>query len=719
MLKNSNNIKKHYRTCCLCEAMCGLVIEHDEGLVSSIKADADDVFSKGHICPKAVALQDIHNDPDRLREPLRRTSTGWETIDWATALDEVAAKLKATRDKYGADSVATYLGNPNAHHYDTLLFVDPLLKAIASKNRYSVLSTDYLPHGLACSLLFGNQLFFPVPDIDHTDFFLCIGANPVVSGGSLMSAPGMAKRIKALKQRGGQLVVIDPRKTETAKLADKHLFIRPAGDVWLLLGVINVLFDNDLVAYPSFIKGLDEFKQAISPFSLEQAAQHSGISEDDIESLALSFSKAKSAIAYGRVGTCTQAHGTLTAWLICVLNILTGNLDRVGGVMFPLPAVDLAQLAKWSGNTGHFAASESRVHGLPTFSGEYSVVSMADEMLTQGDEQVKALLCLAGNPVLSIPNGEKLDRALEGLDFIVSIDYYINETSRHADIILPPAGPLERPHYSLGVHAAATRNTAKYSPALFRPKDNALQEWQILLELSTRLGSRSYLQTFTSKLQYGFFNRLGADGVLDLLLRLGPYGSLIPGVNKVNLATLKKSPHGVDYGALKPCLPDKLFTQDKSIQLLHPVYAEGLNKLAASINKPVDKQFNLLLIGRRDLRSNNSWMHNSRRLVKGKPRCSLHINPSDAERLNISDGQTVTLSSRVGSGDIVAEVSDRMMEGVVSMPHGWGHRRQGVQLSVAEQTKGISMNDLTDETAFDRLSGVAILNGIPVSVATK
>ena len=297
------NMKKHYRTCSLCEAMCGLVIEHEGDVVRSIKVDPNDVFSKGHICPKAVALQDIHNDPDRLREPLRRTLTGWETVDWETALDEVGAKLKATQSKYGADSVATYLGNPNAHHYDTLIFVDPLLKAIASKNRYSVLSTDYLPHGLACSLLFGNQIFFPVPDIDHTDFFLCMGANPVVSGGSLMSAPGMAKRIKALQQRGGQLVVIDPRRSETAQLADKHLFIRPAGDVWLLLGLIKVLFNEGLVTCASFIKGLDEFKQAVEPFSLEQAAQHSGISKDDIESLARSFSAAKSAIAYGRMGT--------------------------------------------------------------------------------------------------------------------------------------------------------------------------------------------------------------------------------------------------------------------------------------------------------------------------------------------------------------------------------------------------------------------------------
>jgi len=712
-------MKKYYRTCSLCEAMCGLVIEHDGDVVRSIKADPNDVFSKGHICPKAVALQDIHNDPDRLREPLRRTLTGWEKIDWETALSEVAAKLKATQDKYGADSVATYLGNPNAHHYDTLIFVDPLLKAIASKNRYSVLSTDYLPHGLACSLLFGNQIFFPVPDIDHTDFFLCIGANPVVSGGSLMSAPGMAKRIKALQQRGGQLVVIDPRRSETAQLADKHLFIRPAGDVWLLLGLIKVLFNEHLVTCAAFVKGLDDFKQAVEPFSLEQSAQNSGISKDDIESLARSFSAAKSAIAYGRMGTCTQPHGSLTAWLICVLNILTGNLDRVGGVMFPLPAVDLAKLAKWTGNTGQFSASKSRVQGLPTFSGEYPVVTMADEMLTEGDGQVKALLCLAGNPVLSTPNGAKLDRALEGLDFIVCIDYYINETSRHADIILPPAGPLERPHYSLGVHAVATRNTAKYSPALFKPKGNVLQEWQILLELTTRLGSRSYCQSVVSKLQYGIFSVLKADGILDFLLRLGPYGSFVPSVKKLSLANLKKLPHGIDYGALKPCLPERLFTADKQVQLLHSVYEEGLNNLAASMNKLADKSFDLRLIGRRDLRSNNSWMHNSWRLVKGKPRCRLQINPQDAERLKINDGQTVTVSSRVGSGSIVAEVSDSMMKGVVSMPHGWGHQRKGTQLSIAEQTMGFSMNDLTDETEFDLLSGTAILNGIPVSIKAQ
>ena len=531
-----------------------------------------------------------------------------------------------------------------------------------------------------------------------------------------MAAPGMSKRIKALQQRGGQLVVIDPRRSETAQLADQHLFIRPATDVWLLLGLINVLFDQGLVECASYVKGVSELKQAIAPFSLEQVAQQTGITEHEIESLALSFSKAKSAVAYGRVGTCIQPHGTLTAWLICVLNILTANLDRVGGVMFPAPAVDLAKLAKWSGNTGHFSASRSRVHGLPTFSAESPVVTMADEMLVEGEGQVRALLCLAGNPVLSTPNGKKLDRGLEGLDFIVSIDYYINETSRHADIILPPAGPLERPHYSLGVHAVATRNTTKYSPALFSGGDNTRQEWQILLELSTRLSSKSYLQKLASKIQYGLFSRLSADGVLDLLLRLGPYGSLVPGTKKLSLTELKKSPHGVDYGALQPCLPGKIFTKDKKIQLLHTVYSDGLRNLAASVNELADKHFGLLLIGRRELRSNNSWMHNSWRLVKGKVACRLQINPLDAERLNIRDGQTVTLSSRVGSGDIVAEISENMMEGVVSMPHGWGHQRKGVQLSVAEQTSGISMNDLSDETVFDPLCGVAVLNGIPVNV---
>lgn len=713
---------KHYRSCCLCEAMCGLVIEYQGQQIHSIKADPDDVFSRGHICPKAVALQDIHNAPDRLREPLRRTETGWETIDWETALSEVAKGLKGAQKRHGPDAVASYLGNPNAHHYDTLLFVEPLLKAIGSRQRYSVLSSDYLPHAMACYLLFGNQLFFPVPDIDRTDFFLCLGANPVVSAGSLMSAPGMTKRIKALQQRGGQMVVIDPRRTETAALANTHHFIRPASDVWLLLGMIQVLFDNDLVdlgASQSYVADLDAFKDSIADFSLPQAAQQTGIDVADITSLALMFAQAPSAIAYGRVGTCTQQHGTLTAWLICVLNIITGNLDRIGGVMFPEPAVDLAKLAQWSGNKGGFAAYKTRVHDLPIFAGEYPVVTMADEMLIEGDGQIKALLCLAGNPVLSVPNGKKLERALEGLDFMVSIDLYLNETSRHADIILPAVGPLERAHYSLGVHAVATRNSAKYSPPLFRAAGYSRQEWEVLLELSARLAGNSPLQVISSQLKRWFFTRLSADGLLDILLRLGPYGSLMPGSKRLNLASLKDAPHGLDYGALKPCLPGKLFTKTKTIRLLHDIYIKGLNELADISNKAVDKRFDLLLIGRREVRSNNSWMHNSQRLVKGRQRCRLQINPLDASRLNISNGQMVRLTSRVASIELLAEVSDSIMLGVVSMPHGWGHNRKGSRLSVASQAPGMSMNDVSDDAGFDALSGVAILNGIPVCVLAK
>ena len=709
----------HYRTCCLCEAMCGLKIEQGQSAFLSIKADEDDVFSQGHICPKAVALQDIHNDPDRIREPLRRTKTGWEVIDWVTAFDEVASRFKLIQKRYGADSLATYLGNPNAHHYGTLLFIAPLLKVIGSRNRFSVTSVDHLPHALASTLLFGNQFSFPVPDIDRTQFFLCIGANPVVSGGSLMAAPGISQRFKDLQQRGGQLVVVDPCMTATAKLADKHFFIKPGADAWLLLGLINVIFKANLWRLGKtkpYIQGLQEFRRSISDVSLDKAAHMSGIGASDIESLAFDFAKSDSAIAYGRVGSCTQPHGTITAWLIYVLNILTGNLDRIGGVMFPQPAVDIAQLAALSKNSGHFDQSKSRVNGLPEFSGEYPVATLADEILTAGEGQIKALLTLAGNPVLSTPNGQKMDRALKSLDFMVSIDFYLNETTRHADIILPPTGPLEHPHYSLGVHAVATRNTAKYSPTLFSPPKGARHDWQILLELINRLGHRSGWQGVKNKLQAVIFRMLGADGLLDILLRMGPYGSFNPWTNKLTLVRLKRSTHGIDYGPLKPCLEKKLFTQDKKIHLFHQVYKEGLERLKKDAQRQPSDMYDLLLIGRRDVRSNNSWMHNSVRLVKGRPRCTLLLNHQDAERLSIENGQMVTLSSRTGKVEINVELSDAIMQGVVSMPHGWGHNRKGARLSVANNNPGVSLNDLSDEKLVDPLSGVAVLNGIPVRI---
>ncbi len=721
MANSHSDYSVHYRTCCLCEAMCGLEIRHQRGEILSIKPDKIDLFSRGHICPKAVALQDVHNDPDRLREPLRRTEKGWETISWDRAFDEVATRLKAIQTKHGSDAVATYMGNPNAHHYGTLLFVDYLIKAIGSRNRFSVASVDHLPHALACTLLFGNQLFFPVPDIDRTDFFLCIGANPIVSGGSLMGAPGIAKRIKKLQERGGEVVVIDPRRTETALIADKHFFIQPGSDVWLLIGIINVLFKAgrvDLRKAASYVDGLKAFEEKISQFSLDRVVSETGIKATEIESLALRFAGAKSAIGYGRVGSCTQASGTMTAWLIYLLNILTGNLDRAGGVMFPEPAVDLAKLAELSGNAGHFDQSRSRVDGLPEFSGEYPVATMADEILTEGARQIKALLTLAGNPVLSTPNGRKLGQALEKLDFMVSIDFYLNETTRHADIILPPTGPLEHAHYSLGVHAVATRNSAKYSPPLFEPGDEVRHDWQILLELITRLENGSAIKRFKSKIKKMIFGKLGPDGLLGILLHAGPYGSFNPFAKGLSLKKLKKSPHGIDFGPLKSSLPGKLYTPDKRIQLLHPVYEAGLKQLEQTTLATTDKKFDLLLIGRRHVRSNNSWMHNSQRLVKGKARCTLLIHPENARQRGIEEGQWVAVSSRVGSVQIKIEVTDSIMEGVVSMPHGWGHDRAGVRLSVASKQPGVSMNDLTDDKLTDPLTGMAILNGVPVKVVS-
>ena len=710
----------HHRTCNLCEAMCGISIEVSGGKVASIRGDKSDPFSRGYICPKAAALADLHEDPDRLRHPVRRTASGsFERIGWDEAFDEVASRLRAVQTEHGKNAVGVYLGNPNVHNYGSILFGLPFFQALGTRNRFSATSVDQLPHQLAALVLFGHQLLLPIPDLDRTDFFLVLGANPAVSNGSLMTAPGASKRIQAIRARGGKVVVVDPRHTETAELADRHHFIRPGTDVFLLLALLQTLFAEKLTAPGHLLAmtdGLDVLEQKVAEFPPERVAAVTGIDAEAIRRLAREFAAAKSAVAYGRMGACTQEFGGASAWLINALNLVTGNLDRVGGAMFTKPAIDVVALAAKVGQKGHFDKGRSRVRKLPEFAGEYPASTMADEMLTEGPGQIRAMLTVAGNPVLSTPNGHKLDRALSGLDFMASVDFYINETTRHANIILPPTGSLEHENYDLVFHVLAVRNTAKFSPALFAPAEDARHDWEIFLELSSRLGKPGPAAPLVASAKRAVLRRITPERLLDVALRTGPYGIRRGGLS---LARLKKEVHGIDLGALMPCLPERLFTPGKRIDIAPELFVRDLDrareKLAGSA-EITGESFDLELIGRRQLRSNNSWMHNSYRLVKGRNRCTLLMHPDDAARRNLTSQNRVRISSRVGSLEIELEVSAEIMPGVVSIPHGWGHDRPGVALATAQKNPGASANDLTDDEAIDTLSGNAVLSGVPVRV---
>ena len=709
----SNHKSPHYRSCNLCEAICGIEITVREERRLEIRGDKDDPLSRGYICPKAVALQDFHYDKDRLRQPVRRTANGWERIGWDEAFDEVANNLKRVRATHGRNSVASYLGNPSVHNYGILLFVPPFLRSLKTRNKFSATSVDQLAHHLAAYLMFGHQLLIPIPDLERTQFFLMLGANPLVSNGSLMTAPGMNRRLDEIRKRGGKVILIDPRRNETVRVVDRHLFIRPGTDVLFLLALLHVVFAEGLAQPDSlsgplaaFTSGVETIPDLVAEFSPEKVTAITGIEADEIRRLAREFAAAESAVCYGRIGVSTQEFGGVCQWLITVLNIVTGNLDRAGGAMFTLPAFDPVTAPQSLAPRGSFGRWHSRVRKLPEFSGELPVAALAEEILTKGDGQIKALVTVAGNPVLSTPNGVELDRALSSLEFMVSIDCYINETTRHAHIILPPTSPLERDHYDLAFHLLAVRNTAKFSPALFPREPDTRHDWEILLELQTRIEDAGFRGSVKRKLMKRF---LGPERMLDLGLRFGPH--------RLSLRKVRQAKHGIDLGPLSPCLPKRLRTADKRIQLAPEALVKDVTRVRTRLlDQETSQNGHLRLIGRRQLRSNNSWLHNTERLLRGKPQCTVLMHPADAAHRQLAQGQTVVVQSQVGAVEAPLEISDEMMPGVVSIPHGWGHDRAGVQLEIAQQHAGTSINDLTDNQAIDALCGTAAFSGILVTV---
>ena len=699
MLENKIN----YRTCNLCEAMCGLKITYKEKKVISIVGDKKDPLSKGYICPKSQALKDLYEDSDRLKTPIKRVENGWEKISWIEAFEEVEHQIKKIQEKYGNDAVATYQGNPNVHNLGSMLYGGPFLKSLKTKQKYSATSADQLPHHIASLKMFGHQMLIPIPDIERTDYLLILGANPGASNGSLLTAPGFSQKIKNIQKRGGEVINIDPRYTETSKISSNHFFINPGKDALLLLSLLYVIFEQGIdekTHLSSHLKGLEEIKEIIKKYPPQKTAAIIGIDSLEIQKIAKNFMNSKTAVCYGRMGVSTQEFGGICQWLINVINIVTNNMDKAGGAMFTEAAIDLVFMTGMQGKVGNFDRYRSRVHDLPEYSGELPVATLADEMIVEGEGQIKMLICTAGNPVLSTPNGKKLEKALEGLDFMVSIDIYLNETSKYANIILPTTNGLETLHYDLVFHQLAIRNTAKLSEVLFEKDENQKHDWQILNELTERITGKK--------------NPLTPEMMLDNMFKFSSYKAANLSVKK-----LKENPSGIDLGALQPLLTKRIFTQDKKINISPKFFIDDLKRLDKELfntNGEDKTNYPFALIGRRHLRNNNSWMHNSKLLMKGKNRCTVLMCPKDANNLSITNHQKIRITSNVGSIELPVEISDEMKEGVLSIPHGFGHNRQGTKIKLAEENAGESINDLTDDYNIDKLTGNVNFSGTRVKV---
>ncbi len=729
----------HYRICPLCEACCGLEVKTQGHKVISIRGAEQDVFSRGYICPKGVSLKDLHEDPDRLRTPLIKDGQGvFVEASWDQAFAEIERRLLPVLKQHGPDAIGLIVGNPSAHKISLLSYFPRLARAIGTRNVFSASTLDQMPKQLSSGLLFGHWLSIPVPDIERCDFLLMLGANPMVSNGSLWTVPDYRGKAKAMQERGGKIVVVDPRRSETAAQADQHLPIKPGGDVFLLLGLAHTLFDEGLLKLGRLAEhtnGLDEVRAAVLPYAPERMAPGCGIDAGTIRQLARDLAAAPRAAVYGRIGTCTQRFGTLNSWLVDVINVLTGNLDTPGGMMFPKAAAFAANTAGKPGigkgiTTGR---KRSRVSAAPEVFGELPITLLAEEMETPGEGQIRALISLAANPVLSAPNGPRIGRALDGLDFMLSLDIYLNETSRHADVILPGLSPLEDLHFDMAFPQLSFRNHARFSGPVFAKDEAQPEEWETILRLAALVEGKGLAisaQALDDAAIAADVARLAGDNapavlaalgdqrgperLIDLALRSGPYGDrfgLKP--DGLTLAKIKAADGGIDLGALQPRIPELLRTPSGRIELAPPLVLADLAHVDAALLSPAE---GMLLIGRRDVRSGNSWMHNLPILAKGPERCTLLINPLDAERLGLRDGSLAQLSAGGAQLQVPVHLTADLMPGVVSLPHGWGHDLTGTRLQLAAQRPGVNMNSLLDDRARDPLSGNAVLSGVAVDV---
>ena len=724
---------RHLRTCPLCEAMCGLEIHVDGGKVTKIRGNRDDVWSRGHLCPKGVSLGAVHHDPDRIRSPLIKVDGAWQEVSWDAAFRRCTELLTPVIEKYGIGAVTAYTGNPLAHSFSLARYAGVLMGMSGMPVTYSPGTVDQWPKNLSSHLMYGLWWNFPVPDIERTDLMVIMGANPAASQGSLLAAPDVMGLINGIRNRG-KVIVIDPVRTQTAAQADEWLPIVPGTDAALLLAVTHTLFDENLLNPSPYVDGVDTMRQVAQDWPPERVSAVTGIDEDRIRRLARELAGAEKSVVYGRIGLCNQEFGSLASWLVDVINILTGHFDTPGGAMFPKPAawsITAQPLPGLEGGLPEFGRWHTRVRGAKEVLGQAPVSCMTEEIATPGDGQLKALITVAGNPVLSTPGGDKLDEVLPMLEAMISVDLWLNETTRHADVILPGLSPLEQPHHDDLILLFAIRSIANYSAPVFDPGDRP-HEWEILIRLTGLCTGTPAEDVDVAAIDDGYFDYLaftqGVDGaeirklydhggperMLDLTLRTGPFGDQYgrnPG--GLTLDMLKANPNGIDFGPMVPQLPDILGTPDKKIRLAPQYLLDDLPRLAARLERPAES---LVLVSRRHLRSNNTWMHNVPALMKGRDRCTLLIHPDDAAHRGIADDDVVTVKSEAGEIKVPVEITDAIKPGVVSMPHGWGHGMPGTRMSVANSSPGANTNALSPPTFIDEPSGNGALNGIPVTV---
>jgi anaerobic selenocysteine-containing dehydrogenase len=736
-----SEITTQFRTCPLCEATCGLEVTMEGDTIKRIRGDRDDVFSRGFICPKGSTLKQLHEDPDRLRAPLVKRNGTHVEVSWQEAFEEVERLLTAALDEHGREASAIYLGNPSVHNHAPTIYSRSLIMALGTQNIYSASTVDQMPRHSSCGFLYGDPLAIPVPDLDRTDYLLMLGANPLESNGSLCTAPDFPGRMEAIRERGGKVVVVDPRTTKSAKAADEHITIRPGGDAAWLAAIANVIVAEGLVDLGpagDHLDGIDRLAELVAPFTPEAVENATRIEPETTRRIAREFATAESAAAYGRIGTNTVEFGTLASWLTDIVSAITGNLDSPGGLMWP-HAVHQKPHTQRPGRDFQIGRSATRVSGHPEVKGEYPVAALAEEIDTPGDGQLKVLLTLAGNPARSCPDSDRMDAALDSLELMISIDPYLNETTRHAHVILPPPSPLTRSQYDLAFYALSVRNVSNYSPALMETDQPAEDEIIAKLALiaagqgadaDTGIIHTMVLDRVVQQAASGsgpaagrnpeeILNQLGdrspADKVLEVMLRSGWAGDGF-GTNPdgLTLEKLEENPHGLDFGPLTPQLPGILRTASGRVNLAADPIAADMDRLEESLTRNADGP---VLIGRRHLRSNNSWMHNVDVLVKGKERCTLQVHPDDAAAWGLADGGQAEVKSVAGSLVAPVEVTDEISRSVVSLPHGWGHDVEGTRMGVAAKRPGVNSNVLTDSSIIDPLSGNAVLNGIPVTVS--
>jgi formate dehydrogenase len=703
--------------CRICEPLCGLRVTVEDGKVARIRPDPDHPLSAGFACPKGIAMTDVQNDPDRVLHPLRRRDGGFERVSWDEALDEIGTRLGRILDERSGPALGWYMGNPGAFSYSHPLWVKALLDAVGSPHWYTASSQDVSNRFAASAFLYGSPFLLPIPDLARTDLLLMVGANPLVSHGSVMSAPRVKDQLHAITERGGRVVVVDPRRSETAR-AFEHLAVNPDSDAWLLLSLLHVIFAGgleDALAIERQASGTEALRALAAKHPPEVTEERTGVPAARVRELARDLARAEHAAVYGRTGSCLGRNGTLVSYLLDALNVVTGNLDREGGAMFGNPPIAFDKVADRIG-AGTYGKVRSRIGGFPEVLGALPASLMAKEIRAPGEGQLRALFVSAGNPVLSVPNGDELEAAMRELDLFVSIDLYVTETNREADFVLPATTFLEREDFPLPFLPLFTTPFVQWTDPLVEPAGEARQEWEVIEQIAKRVGvvpSSSRLGRVLGRIGL----KLSPQRLMDLLLRTGSKGDWF-GLRRggLSLRKLRDNPHGVVLAEhLEPgVLPDKIRHRDKRVRLDPPEIIEDAGRLAARNGR--DPEFPLRLIGLRELRSHNSWMHNARLLMRGGRVHAARVHPDDAEDHGIEDGEPCRISSPHGSIELPALVTDEIVAGTVAVPHGWGHQRGG--WSVAREAGGANVNALSSSEPEDleRLAGMAHLNGIPVRI---